>query len=559
MKHTDPPEMDAKKESMKSGSVSVKSDIPAQDTQCSDPMPAIYREHPQEYREWMSCAPDEHEQWKTRLAESGIDSVLTEEERNLLEKNRILVSRLDDEDIREIKKVGIEATITDRGWTHWVRERQKEVIGEDVHAAPPSTPAPVEGDPLTRMLAEKVGDDQVSEWAMSVLFTTVDGEPRIRLCDDPRRLSLWRGGRWHEVEAARVGNKVMDIALNLVRTHPGLKEKERDVLINRLSSNSKQKNVLEKMRGDIPPHSGTQSAFLVADAGEDFDLGSFFSDPDEHASLRPVRVTDVRTGGVRDAKIEDKVELVLPFHFPDIPYITPGETNFDVIYDSFEARCTGASRLFADTGSYMVDDEIVRDRTWSMHMLARVGQILCSDLSGHDFLLFLGSGGNGKSLMKRLIERCAAGRTWTASDRIFSVKHRNHPQEVGMTRGRLGIFVEELESDCNWHRINSMVSGETQSYEIKGGENVQFTPTATIVLLCNKVPDIPRSLFEAVGRRAVPVPFDITFGRDIPPREDHDILAGVEPNIPDLVYHALCMYTAAKKTGYFLCVIEWRH
>ena len=141
------------------------------------------------------------------------------------------------------------------------------------------------------------------------------------------------------------------------------------------------------------------------------------------------------------------------------------------------------------------------------HLLQQwAGYNLIQDTSQQRMMLFLGNGGNGKSMVCQVL-RCLLGHDNVSSLSLDAfTSRRTFP--LAHTVGKLANICEDL-SDTNGHSegiLKQFVSGDRLTVEEKMKPAFDMTPTARLTFASNQMPNISDTS-DGVWRRFMIIPF----------------------------------------------------
>lgn len=193
-------------------------------------------------------------------------------------------------------------------------------------------------------------------------------------------------------------------------------------------------------------------------------------------------------------------------------------------------------------------------------LLEMIGYSLMAHTRFERFVILVGAGANGKSVLLALIE-ALLGRDNVAGvqpchfDRSFQRAHLHLKLANIVTEIREGEVIADAE-------LKSIVSGEPTTVEHKFRDPFEMRPYATCWFGTNHMPHT-RDFSDALFRRALVVPFNRKFvpGRDADPKLKDKLLA----ELPGVLNMALNAYAGVLQRGYFTepdsCIEakrEWR-
>ena len=193
-------------------------------------------------------------------------------------------------------------------------------------------------------------------------------------------------------------------------------------------------------------------------------------------------------------------------------------------------------------------------------VLEMVGYTLMTHCRHEKFILAVGNGSNGKSVLLRVIADLLG------ADNISAVQ----PHEFGnrFQRGhlhcKLANIVTELPEGAviDDAALKAIVSGEPCTVERKFGHPFEMTPYATLWLAANHMPHT-RDFSDAVFRRAIVLKFEAKFSPDMP-NFDPNLSSKLREELPGILNLALTAYAKALRDGFTMpessrrAAAEWR-
>lgn len=130
----------------------------------------------------------------------------------------------------------------------------------------------------------------------------------------------------------------------------------------------------------------------------------------------------------------------------------------------------------------------------------------------HIFLFLHGSGGNGKSVLIRTIQRAMGEYSHVAPSSLF-VRRQNddHPAALADLQGHRCVVSSEIEEGSRWdtEAITKLTGGDRVNARWMRGNPFVFEPRFTLWMVANTRPSLPRSN-AAIARRMRLVPFSFT-------------------------------------------------
>ena len=179
-------------------------------------------------------------------------------------------------------------------------------------------------------------------------------------------------------------------------------------------------------------------------------------------------------------------------------------------------------------------------------MLMEVLGVCLSGVENHKaqyILCLAGSGGNGKSVFTSLVRRL----TGTCNS-FLSVKELLSDYSSYPLKGSFVNIMEEQDASLGrreWSVLKSLSSGDTTVVKQKYLNDETITPTAKVLMTCNKLP----SLYEdngAIERRLRVIHLKNSFIG----REDKHLLAKLNHELPGILVKAIKSYKDFMKRGY---------
>ena len=173
------------------------------------------------------------------------------------------------------------------------------------------------------------------------------------------------------------------------------------------------------------------------------------------------------------------------------------------------------------------------------------GYCLVIDHSQHTFVILVGDGANGKSVMLDTLKNLV-GRDNCSSVGLESFEGRFDP---AMTIGKLVNIVSEIGDvgKLPEGKLKAFVGGDLMTFDRKFLEPLQVNPTARLVFATNKLPKFAdRS--EGIWRRFVPLPCEATVA---PKDQDHELAKKLEGELSGIFNWALRGLTSLRARGRF--------
>ena len=201
-------------------------------------------------------------------------------------------------------------------------------------------------------------------------------------------------------------------------------------------------------------------------------------------------------------------------------------TQIPVQYDP-EARCPRFQKFL---------DEIFEGETDHLErkkiLLEMIGYSLLSSTKFEKFIVLIGSGANGKSVVLNVLQALLG------SQQVSGVRlsQFSNPFQLGHLHRKLGNIVSELPEGAVLQdaEIKKIVSGELVTAEHKNKDPFDFRPYATCWLATNHLPHC-RDHSQALFRRAIVLSFNRTFKGD---EIDHQLSEKLLDELPGIFYLA---------------------
>ncbi len=211
-----------------------------------------------------------------------------------------------------------------------------------------------------------------------------------------------------------------------------------------------------------------------------------------------------------------------------------------VDYDH-EATCPQFLRFLQEVFAENTDQE---DKCRSI--LEMIGYTLMSHAKWERFVLLVGNGANGKSVLLSVIEAlCGPEHVAGVQPSEFGNKHQRAHLHLRLANIVTEIKEGEVISDA---ALKSIVSGEPTTVEHKFRDPFEFRPYATCWFSTNHLPRT-RDFSDALFRRALVVPFN----RKFTPGVDADV--GLKDKLiselPGIMHAALHAYAGVLERGSF--------
>jgi putative DNA primase/helicase len=148
------------------------------------------------------------------------------------------------------------------------------------------------------------------------------------------------------------------------------------------------------------------------------------------------------------------------------------------------------------------------------------GYCMTSDMGAQSFVIFYGSGANGKSTLVELISRIMGAYSKPAAPDTFIQKQAGGvPNDIAALKGARMVLTTETEANARLaeSKIKAMTGGDRVSARFMRQDFFEFTPTWKIIISTNHRPKISGGDY-GIWRRVILIPFDF-----VPPRPDHDL------------------------------------
>lgn len=186
------------------------------------------------------------------------------------------------------------------------------------------------------------------------------------------------------------------------------------------------------------------------------------------------------------------------------------------------------------------------DRADKIKMVCEaLGYTLTTETHMERFILLIGAGANGKSVLLSLVEALCGKKNTSAvcPDQFDNQFQRAHLQ------GKLANIVTEIAegAEINDASLKTIVSGELTTAEHKGKPPFDFHPYATCWFGTNHMPRT-KDFSNALFRRATIIQFNEVFSEDI---ADKGLKLKLAQEAPGILNVALKHYTIANKRGWF--------
>ena len=177
-------------------------------------------------------------------------------------------------------------------------------------------------------------------------------------------------------------------------------------------------------------------------------------------------------------------------------------------------------------------------------LLEMIGYSLVNHAKHERFVMLVGNGANGKSVLLKLIQTlcglqnvsavqmCSLGRTF---------------QRETLNRSLVNIVTEINEDDViDYAALKSIVSGEISTVEVKNQTPYVGEPSSTLWLATNHLPKFDDKS-DGIVRRALVIPFNNTVPIEL---RDPDLLDKLKCELPGILNLALDAYASAILNGF---------
>jgi putative DNA primase/helicase len=221
-------------------------------------------------------------------------------------------------------------------------------------------------------------------------------------------------------------------------------------------------------------------------------------------------IIDLRTGLIRDGKIEDFIKTVAPVKYENLDQPAPAWESF-------------LNSIF--------DDDI--------KLVGFIQRLLGYGITGlttsHNYPIFWGKGRNGKSSLFEILKFVLGHLAYKTRSEVLLAQKFNRPSgapdsDTIAFRGRRIVWASESDEGrrLNVSKIKELAGGDTLNARAPyGRRNVEFQPSHLLILLTNNKPHASASEY-ALWQRIFLVPFKFSYIDD--PKEpderkaDHDLL-----------------------------------
>ncbi|MBU2645347.1 hypothetical protein KKI24_11630 [bacterium] len=189
---------------------------------------------------------------------------------------------------------------------------------------------------------------------------------------------------------------------------------------------------------------------------------------------------------------------------------------------------------------FEIDDE----REAKIKLILEIaGYCLLSSTELEKFVIMLGSGANGKSVLLKTLE------SLVGAENVAAVQPDQFANkfQIGYLRGKLLNSVTEIAvgTQIADARLKAIASGESLTAEQKYGDPFNFEPFATCIFATNHMPHT-RDFSEALMRRAIIINFNRVFR---PEEQDKHLVAKLKEELRGILNLALEGLTRLFKNG----------
>jgi len=190
-------------------------------------------------------------------------------------------------------------------------------------------------------------------------------------------------------------------------------------------------------------------------------------------------------------------------------YITMS-TNIDYIqFDPNSTEMKGINKFIK---------EILTIETVREYVIKLMSSFLCGSTKNEKFHVWSGSGGNGKSKLIELLERCLGDYAGKMNVSNLTQKRGSASAanpELARTKGKRFINMQEPDEQCklNVGLMKEMTGGDKIIARALFKEPIEFKPQFKMVLTCNDKPELPPD-DEGTWRRVVLVEYRSKFRHD---------------------------------------------
>ena len=167
--------------------------------------------------------------------------------------------------------------------------------------------------------------------------------------------------------------------------------------------------------------------------------------------------------------------------------------------------------------------DVLPDEAVRTYALKYLGTSLTTDTRLQYFVIWTGSGGNGKGKLVSLMQACMGPFFQSVCPTLLTRKRESANQAnealMALTSARLAVFQEPESNDViQAGTLKSITGGDTLSTRGNYGRQIQFKPTFKCLFVCNDLPTFSENTL-ALWRRVRCVSFVTSFVED--PRLEH--------------------------------------
>lgn len=229
-------------------------------------------------------------------------------------------------------------------------------------------------------------------------------------------------------------------------------------------------------------------------------------------------------------------------------------TQIPVVYDP-QATCPRFTQFLQEI---FLNDPDYAEKAWAL--LEMIGYTLVSHADFEKFILLVGSGANGKSVVMDVVRALAGSENVAA---VSPTQFGNRFQRAHLHLKLANLVTEIAEGgEIADAELKAITSGELTTAEHKGKNPFDFRPFCTCWFGTNHMPHT-RDFSDALFRRALVIPFNRTFKAGVD--ADPDLKAKLIDELPGIMNLALYAFGEVIKRGTFTeppsCLAakqEWR-
>ena len=182
--------------------------------------------------------------------------------------------------------------------------------------------------------------------------------------------------------------------------------------------------------------------------------------------------------------------------------------------EDYSTRCLKVDPVDDDCPNWRGFLELVTagDRELQEYLQKLFGYFLTGDVSEQSVWLFIGEGGNGKSIVIKVLMAILGRYAEIAPTSLFTLqKYEKHETEVAKLWGcRLAVASETKQGAVlDEERIKSLTGGDRLTGRFMAKDFFDFPATHKLLIITNHPPAI-RTPDEAIARRVKYVPFNVT-------------------------------------------------